>query len=137
MNPYSNQKVVMPRPQRGENDQAILAQAANNFTLGVKAQPHPVYANENKMPNEALQGKSFAQVDNQSGGPTNPDEIPTTGSFERGYSSTLQPETDPAVFQQEDEATAPQLAQSQLNEKIAKIKSGEISNYNNHKEVYR
>lgn len=137
MDPYRNQKVVMPRPKRGENDAALIAQADNNFSLGIKPQPHPVYANQNVQPNDVIQGRSFSQADNQSGGPTNPDEIPTTGSFERKYSSTLQPERDPQSFSAEDQADAPQLAQFQLEKRLAAMKNGEITNYNNHKEIYR
>lgn len=127
----------MPRPKRGENDGAILAQSMNNFSLGIKLPSDQKYGNENFMPNEAIQGSSFAQADNQSGGPTNPDSIPTTGSFERKYSSTLEPERDPQSFQEEDQATAPQLAQHQLNQRLAAIKNGENVNYNNHAEVYK
>jgi hypothetical protein len=137
MNPFSNQKIVMPRPVRGENDEAILAQSRNNFSLGIKEPADPKYGNENVMPNAIIQGSSFDQADNQSGGPTNPDSIPTTGNFERKYSSTLEPQRDPQKFQIEDEATAPQLAQHHLANRLAAIKNGDIHNYNNHSEVYR
>ena len=137
MNPFSNQKIVMPRPKRGENDEAILAQSRNNFSLGVQQPTDPKYGNENVMPNAVLQGTSYDQADNQSGGPTNSESIPTTGNFERQYSSTLKPQRNPQEFQMEDAATAPQLAQDQLARRVDAIKNGEIHNHNNHAEVYR